>query len=239
MLSAALYAAGYSTGLAAFWAMARRRRMATEGTLRIMAVGLIGGLVAGNIAQWVFTFSPGKSILGAVAGGYLAVILYKRQIRITRPTGDLFAVALCAGEAVGRWGCYFGGCCYGKPTSGLLAVWQHNEWRHPTQLYLSASCLLILACLLRYNRIRPPENSLLYLHGFLYSGARFGIEFLREGPRLVAGLTTAQLACTLGFVFFGYKLLRNAATAKSVIPANAGIQELSILTPIEVDESAS
>jgi phosphatidylglycerol:prolipoprotein diacylglycerol transferase len=81
-----------------------------------MFAGIAGGLIGANIAQLVATDSPGKSILGGISGGYLAVMAAKRYLGIVRPTGDLFALALAAGEAIGRWGCFLAGCCYGKPT---------------------------------------------------------------------------------------------------------------------------
>src|SRR5258708_29144297 len=112
-ISAAFYALGYLSGIAAFFWMARKRGIATQGMLAVMGAGLLGGLITANLVQFA-TGSPGKTVLGAVAGGYLAVAWYKRRLGIVRPTGGLFAVALCVGEAVGRWGCFFGGCCYGK-----------------------------------------------------------------------------------------------------------------------------
>jgi hypothetical protein len=124
-------------------------------------------------------------VLGAIAGGYLSVVLYKRHLGIERPTGDLFAVALCAGEAIGRWGCFFGGCCYGKPSHAAWAVWQHGAWRHPTQIYLSLASLLILGCLLLLERTDPRENALFYFQGLLYCVSRFVIEFFRATRRAV------------------------------------------------------
>ena len=109
-LSAACYALGYLTGLAAFVWMARRRKLATAGIMAVMGAGLVGGLVGANLAQWAFGGVLGKTVLGGIAGGYLTVILYKRHLGIQRSTGDLFAVAVSAGEAVGRWGCFYGGC---------------------------------------------------------------------------------------------------------------------------------
>lgn len=206
MIPAIIYAAAYLTGIAVFFWMARRRAIATSGIMSLMAAGLIGGLVSANMTQWLFTAQPGKTVLGAVAGGYLAVVLYKRHLRITRPTGDLFAAALCAGEAVGRLGCFVGGCCYGKETDVAWAVWQHGALRHPTQLYMSIACVGILLSLWRFSRQAPPENGLFFLQGTLYCAARFAIEFFRESSALTIGLTTAQLACIAGFTFFGCKL---------------------------------
>ena len=228
-LSSFCYLLGYGTGLAAFAWLARRRGLATSGIMAVAGAGLIGGLLGANLGQWVCArffheVAAGKSVLGGLAGGYLAVVLYKRHLGIVRPTGDLFAVALTAGEAVGRWGCFFGGCCYGKVTTVPWAVSEHGQMRHPAQLYSSAACALILAVLLRVEKTRPPENTLFYWQGTLFCAARFVIEFFRAGPPPVAGLTLAQWACAAGFIFFAVKLtrLRRPIGVRSVRAAQAG-----------------
>lgn len=208
-LSAGCYAAGYLTGLAAFAWMARRRGLATEGIFALLVAGIVGGLVCANLAQWLTTGAAGKTVLGGITGGYVAVALAKKALGIRRPTGDLFAVAICAGEAVGRWGCFFGGCCYGKPTGAAWAVWQHDAFRHPTQLYLSLSCLLILIVLIWLEVRRDktlPENALFCIQGALYCIARFGIEFWRAHPGSMSLITSAQWACAAGLMFFFVRL---------------------------------
>lgn len=205
-LSATFYALAYLTGYLAFLAMARARRLATSGVLTIMQAGLIGGLVMANAAQWLFGGTTGKTVLGGIAGGYFIVFLFKRLLGIKRPLGDLFAVAICAGEAVGRLGCFFGGCCYGKPSNIPWHVWQHGAYRHPTQLYLSMACLLILGLLWGIGRMKPLENTLFYAQGILYCMARFTIEFFRVSPPIAFGLTVAQWACLVGIVYFSIRL---------------------------------
>ncbi len=188
--------------------MAKKRRLLTEGVITLMVFGLVGGMLFANIAQWFVGGTAGKTVLGAIAGGYLCVYVGKRIIGLRRPLGDLFAVAISAGEAVGRWGCFFGGCCYGKSCSESLsavAVYQHGALRYPTQIYLSIANLLILVILLRYDKTKPLENSLFYLQGLLYCIARFVIEFFRETPPPVMGLSTAQWACLVGILFFGFR----------------------------------
>ena len=226
-LSAGCYTLGYLTGVAAFAWMARRRNLATAGIMAVMGAGLLGGLIGANLTQWVYVHlvpggEPGKTVLGGIAGGYLSVLLFKRYIGIRRPTGDLFAVAISAGETVGRWGCFFGGCCYGKACTILWAVHQHGAWRHPTQLYLSGANALILVALWRFDKAHPPENGLFYLQGVLYSAARFVIEFFRDGPPPVWGLTGAQWACLVGFAFFGVRLARLLRPAR---PAPAALSD--------------
>ena len=201
-LSGAIYALGYLAGLAAFVLMARRRRLLTDGVMSLLAIGLLSGLLCANLSQWLIERTPGKSVLGAIVGGYLAVVLGKHILGIRRPLGDLFAVAITAGEAVGRWGCFFAGCCYGRSCSLPWAIWQHDRWRHPTQIYLSMASLLILFALIAFERVKPPENGIFYLQGILYCLARFVIEFAREGKSFYFNLTAAQWACIIGFVFF-------------------------------------
>lgn len=226
-LSALCYALGYGTGLLAFVWMAQRRRLATPGIMALLGAGLIGGLVAANLVQWVVGGTAGKTVLGAIAGGYLSVALYKRFLGIRRPLGDLFAMALCAGEAVGRWGCFFGGCCYGKPSPVAWAVWQHGAWRHPTQIYLSLAALLILGALWLFDRATPRENALFFVQGLLYCAARFAIEFYRETSPVALGLSAAQWGCLAGGVFFGVQLVRLMRQKEAVRGFPPAVPELS------------
>lgn len=219
--SAACYALGYLTGLAAFVWMARRRKLATAGIMAVMGAGLLGGLVGANLAQWAFGGILGKTVLGGIAGGYLTVIIYKHYLGIKRSTGDLFAVAVSAGEAVGRWGCFYGGCCYGKACDIPWGVSQHGAVRHPTQLYLSGANALIFLVLWRMDTKHPPENTLFYTQGVLYCAARFVIEFYRETPPPVWGLTLAQWACVAGFMFFAAQLSRLLRLSKPAKPVGA------------------
>ncbi len=208
VFSGILYALGYIAGLLVFGYVAKRRGLATEGIWALMLAGLIGGLVGANLVQLLVTATVGKTIIGAVACGYLAVIYTKRRLGITRPTGDLFAFGIAAGEAIGRFGCFLGGCCYGKVTSLPWAVWEHGAYRHPTQIYLSLAAALTLGSLVLFQRLRPPENATFYLQGILFCALRFGIEFFRDGAIMVGSLTEAQWACLAGLAFFGYKLAR-------------------------------
>src|SRR5689334_16000633 len=180
-LSAVCYGLGYLTGAAAFWWMARRRGFQSSSIWTILQIALVAGLVGANAAQLLLGGTAGKSVLGGIVGGWLGVVVAKRYLRIRRPTGDLFAVALCAGEAVGRLGCLFGGCCYGKASDLPWHIWQHGAYRHPTQLYLSVACLLILCVLLLIERSQPPSNTLFNTQGTLYCAGRFIIEFFRAG----------------------------------------------------------
>jgi phosphatidylglycerol:prolipoprotein diacylglycerol transferase len=232
-LSTLCYGLGYLVGFLTFLWIAHRRGLNTVGVRGVAIVGLLGGLVGANLTQWLATGQPGKTVLGGVAGGYLAVILYKRHIGLRRPTGDLFAIAVCAGEAVGRWGCFFGGCCYGRPTELPWAVLQHDALRHPTQLYLSLASLVVLGILLyREFRAPLPENGLFYLQGLLYAALRFAVEFFRE-TSTHGRLTTAQWACLIGMAFFGYRFYQQCRAeriARALENPASGSEVTSVVT---------
>jgi phosphatidylglycerol---prolipoprotein diacylglyceryl transferase len=53
--------------------------------------------------------ASGKSIVGGLVGGGIAVEWIKRRLGVTVSTGDLFAIPLALGIAVGRVGCFLAG----------------------------------------------------------------------------------------------------------------------------------
>lgn len=207
-LAAPVYAGAYFAAATVFWWMARRRGFPSNAAAVVMTAGLLGGLAGANLVQLVATGLPGKAIEGGIAGGWIAVVFAKRALGVTRPTGDLFALALPAGEAIGRVACFIGGCCYGKVAAVAWAVHDHDAWRHPTQLYLSFAAAVGFAALYAIERrIRLPDNALFYAGGMLFCADRFTVDFFRDIAATPLGLTVAQLGCCAGFAFFACKLV--------------------------------
>jgi phosphatidylglycerol---prolipoprotein diacylglyceryl transferase len=168
-LGSVLTAAGYLIGLLVFYLAARQRGLATEGMRHVALAGLCGGVLGAKLTEWglghwqTLAAHPGamldprlggRTIIGGVLAGWLAVEVAKWRLGIRRSTGDLFALALPAGEAVGRIGCFFNGCCYGVPSHVPWAVYQHGAWRHPAQLYAALIAAAIFGTLFALrNRI--------------------------------------------------------------------------------------
>lgn len=116
----------------------------------------------------------GKSILGALLFGFLAVELVKRLHGIERITGDFFAIVVPAGIAIGRTGCIVNGCCGG--TGG---------WPAPhIELGFNLAYAGAVAGLRR--RLLPGQWFHLYL--ITYGLFRFAHEFLRATPKAWAGV---------------------------------------------------
>jgi phosphatidylglycerol---prolipoprotein diacylglyceryl transferase len=81
----------------------------------------------------------GKTIVGALIFGLISVELFKRYIGVRQSTGDLYAIPLAIGIAIGRIGCFLTGLSdntYGTPTTLPWAInFGDGIPRHPTQLY--------------------------------------------------------------------------------------------------------
>jgi phosphatidylglycerol---prolipoprotein diacylglyceryl transferase len=206
VLSSVAYVLAYGCGLALFAWAARRRGIGGRDLRAIAVAGLFGGLIGANAVQLAVSGEPGKTMLGGIAGGWIAVVLAKRSIGLRRPLGDLFAFAIAGGEAVGRFGCFFAGCCYGKVAHVAWAVHDHGQPRHPTQLYSSLAALATLAVIAWVDRRRTlPDNAIFYLQGALFCALRFVVEFYRDVPAY-GGFSLAQYACMAGFALFAWRL---------------------------------
>ncbi|MCX6903351.1 MAG: prolipoprotein diacylglyceryl transferase, partial [Verrucomicrobia bacterium] len=81
----------------------------------------------------------GKTIVGALLGGWVGVALAKRRLGIGHPSGDVYVFPVILGMCVGRVGCFLAGLedhTYGIATSLPWGVnFGDGISRHPTQLY--------------------------------------------------------------------------------------------------------
>jgi len=171
----------------------------------------------------------GKTILSGIVGGYLGVEIAKWLTGVRQKTGDTFVIPVAIGVAIGRVGCFVGGCCYGKPTDlpwGVVfptATTNPDMPRHPTQLYESLfhiAAAIGLGLLLRSGRFRC---QLMKLYLIAYMIYRFLTEFLRPEIPLVGGLTGYQwvtLTLIPLFVFLWYRDAKWLETTKS-LPAQS------------------
>ena len=193
-----------------------------------VAVGaLIGSRLLGLLEQlpraalhWADLLQPGgKTIVGGLLGGWIAVEIVKKVVGIQSRTGDLFAVPLCIGIAIGRVGCFLAGLpddTYGTPTSLPWGVdFGDGIRRHPTQLY-EIVFLLGLAWLLWKWGQRPHRAGILF-RAFLaaYLGWRLCIDFIKPEPH-IAGMDVIQWACVAGLTMLAFGDLNRSGEVADV-----------------------
>lgn len=149
-----------------------------------LAAGAVLGAAIGAKLPFVLLgesvlFGDGKTLLSGFAGGYFGVEVAKLLFGVRRKTGDGFAVPVAAAVAVGRWGCFFNGCC--------------SAPGHAVPLYESAFHAGMAVLLWRLGRVEALRWQLLKLYLIAYAAFRFAIEFLRTEPRVLGALTAYHL----------------------------------------------
>ena len=152
--------------------------------------------------------APSHSIGGALAGGIIAVELWKWRKGVTQSTGGAFALPLATGIAIGRLGCFFSGLpdyTYGSPSGAAWAVdIGDGVARHPVQLYEALAMALFAAVLVRARQAGAAWSTNHAFHALIifYAAQRFAWEFLKPYPPLVGGLNVFHMLMA-GLVIYG------------------------------------
>src|SRR5437660_324618 len=199
-----LLAAAYLFGLQLARVRARKRGLDANRILDLGIYIIISALVGAKLLLLItdfkaFSADPRELLTLARSGGVfyggliVAVIValwYIRRIGLPLwTTCDVFAPGIALGHVVGRLGCFFAGCCYGKPTTVPWAITFTDPFAaanvgtplnmplHPTQLYEAGAELLILIVLLTTEKKgRPFPGRTFWLYMLLYAISRFSIE---------------------------------------------------------------
>ena len=219
-------AAWLAAGAAAYWVSRRDLRFPAQSfelpyVATLMFGAGVGAYLFGSANLWLSGQSGvARSVEGALAGGIMAIELYKWTAGITLRTGARFALPLAVGIAIGRLGCYFAGLddfTYGTPTS---LPWGHDFGdgvrRHPVQLYESAAMAIFA---LAYVLAVLNRNAFVITNGFYlalayYGAQRFLWEFLKPYGALVGPLTLFHLLSLCILIYAGVML----ATAPKARP---------------------
>src|SRR5512138_3199224 len=202
-----LLAAAYLLGLKLAMVRAKSRGLDQTRVLDLGIYIIISALVGAKLLLLItdfrsFVSSPAELLNLARSGGvfYGGLILavgvalwYIRRIGLPLwTTCDVFAPGIALGHVVGRFGCLFAGCCFGKPTTKPWGITFTDPFAaanvgtplgvplHPTQLYEAGAELVILLLLLATERKgRTFAGRTFWLYMLLYAISRFIIEFFR------------------------------------------------------------
>lgn len=184
----------------------------TDGRLPLIYFGgLVGAFTGAKLAYllaegWLHVDHPlrwqlwlsGKSIMGALPGGWAGVEIVKRAMGYRAVTGDRFALLLPVPLILGRIGCLSAGCCPGVACS-------FGKWPAvPVEIGFQIVALVALL-VMRARHWQSGQHFHLYL--IAYGLFRFGHEFLRDTPKPFAGLSGYQILAlvTAGAAFFAYR----------------------------------
>jgi phosphatidylglycerol:prolipoprotein diacylglycerol transferase len=207
---------GFLLGLSSFL-YADRKRNLEEGkmlslSLGVVASGIVGARIFYVLDQFYWYFEHPQDILRIWQGGLVfyggflfslitGLYLIRRYRLAFWEIADISAPALALGMSIGRIGCFFNGCCYGKPWKwGLVfspdspaGTLFPNQPLFPTQLIASAN-LLVIFFILGVLRSRQNFTDRVFLWFLiLYSVHRFLIEFIRaDYPEILFHLTVPQ-----------------------------------------------
>jgi prolipoprotein diacylglyceryltransferase len=208
-------------GLALYYRELARRGWLEGRIVWISLAALIGGAIgARTITAWEhFEYyaalegvplsqaieNSGKSLIGALAGGYVGTVLAKRAFRYTRSTGDCYVLAIAVATAIGRVGCFLSELPLGTPTTLPWGMSVSTEAAaafarcpgcelpmHPSMLYEILFNIVAVALIVRYRSRVPVVGDTLKLYLLAAGIFRFLVEFVRGNEPQALGLTGPQ-----------------------------------------------
>lgn len=164
----------------------------------------------------IFMFWKGGLVFygGLILGTVTAVVYLKKKGLPLWKTADLLAPSIAIGQGIGRWGCFFAGCCYGVPTDVPWAVTFSDPSSlaplgialHPTQIYLSLNALVIFLVLIWLSKKKSFDGQIIWAYGILYAVGRFVIEYFRGDDRGYAVDEVFSTSQFLGLFVLGFSI---------------------------------
>jgi phosphatidylglycerol:prolipoprotein diacylglycerol transferase len=244
-----LLAAAYLLGLKLAMVRAEARGLDAAKVLDLGIYIIISALIGAKLLLVVTDFrtfqsDPRELLTLARSGGvfYGGLILavgvalwYIRRAGLPLwTTCDAFAPGIALGHVIGRFGCFFAGCCYGKPTSVPWAITFTDPFAaanvgtplntplHPTQLYEAGAEFAILMILLATERKgRPFPGRTFWLYLLLYAISRFIIEIYRGDPRGSVGIFSTSQFISIVLAPLAIAMLVRLAGRQSPAPKTA------------------
>ncbi len=226
----------------------KRRTLINPDIVIDIAFWVILGVVIGSRLAYVFMHWPeysasperifkiweggavyyGGFILAFVFGG--AYLLIKKIPII--PMLDAIAPIVALGEGIGRLGCFFNGCCYGKATDSFLGIiypydslcyhypanYSYGTHVWPTPLFQVLGGLLLflfLTILPRFTKLRNGQLFGAFLVGF--GGLRLLVNFFRFYEDSINLWTNNWIAIAL--ITFGIALLLIFGLTQKQLPS--------------------
>lgn len=184
-----------------------------------MLWGIIGARIFYVFIEWSYFSSNlleipmlqkgGLAWQGGFLGGAVSGVWFARSRKLSlRPLLDLAAPYIALGQSIGRIGCFFNGCCYGKPVAWGIYYPTHHARLYPTQLFETAG-LFIIFLILKRAQSKPHEAGFIFVF-YLWLAAieRFIVEFYRADHDLLWGNLSLAQYVALGVFASGLVLMK-------------------------------
>lgn len=190
----------------------------------IFYCAIIGGALGSRILYYIveiphiindtsilWNFKVGYVVYGGIIGGILASYIYCRVKKVYfLEYFDLVMPEVSLAQGFGRLGCFFAGCCYGRPTDAWYGItFTHSQMAPngvsliPTQLISSAADFIFAAVLMFYASKSPKKGRVASMYMVLYGIGRFSIEFLRNDYRGSVGILSTSQFISIAVVAIG------------------------------------
>ena len=202
---------------------ARRYGWNTDLMTRLVVVTFLFGLLGARIAYVLTRISdPTTDVVALILnvragfvyyGGlisswlYLSWFLYRHRKELPLwPTMDAMAMGICVGLAIGRIGCFLGGCCFGSgcdyPWGVTMVGDAHLGHVHPVQLYEFAMLMVFLAWMWWRRTRKAYDGELVVFYTGAYAIGRFVLEYWRGD--LIRGFVWEPYVSTSQFLSLGF-----------------------------------
>ncbi len=202
---------------------ARRKHFDENFIYNLCIVLLIGGIISARLfyvgLNWdYFKKNPVEIMMlqhgglvwfGGLIGSFLwGIIFIKIKKRALLPVLDLLAPYAALAQSIGRIGCFFNGCCYGRESAWGIYFPVHGLTLFPSQIVDSLT-LLVIFVILRLIQEKTKDGAIFSFYILLASTQRFLMEFIRGDLRpFYHGLSIFQwISIALFFCGFTFTLI--------------------------------
>ncbi len=216
---------GLSVAVALAFPVARhiRERRSRRQYYLLQGLTLLGAIIGAKVSvligdhrwpwapveDWRAVLWSGRSITGALIGGFLFAEIAKPLVGYLMPPNDRFATLLPFTIAIGRLGCLTAGCCLGLPFDGWCALRSSDGTsRFPVAIFEIIFQLAIGALFLLMVKRGILYGRLFSLYLVVYGAFRFLVEFIRETPKFFGGFSGYQLLSVLMMILGAAFLLK-------------------------------
>lgn len=167
-------------------------------------IGIFSAAVFQGIYNYIdagyqnFSLTGGVTFIGGLIGGCLSFLIgyfiYRKKLNVKLIDYlYIFPPAILISHSIGRIGCFFSKCCYGKETTSWFGIMVNGKKVLPTNLFEAIFLFtMFIVTFILGKKKKSPQIMTLYV--FSYGIWRFFIEFYRGDYRgsFVSGISPSQ-----------------------------------------------